>query len=168
LFQFSYNGGVEFVRLEHFSVIGIEGRTSNAREATAQGLIGKMWQRFRSENLAARIPHRADSNLVAVYSEYEGDENGEYTFTLGAKVSGISEVPQGLSVRQVPTARYAVFTTERGPVNKVVADTWKRIWAERRSGAYARSYQADFEQYGADAKDPANSRVTIYVGVRDQ
>jgi len=159
---------VEFVRLEHFSVIGIEGRTSNAREATAQGLIGKMWQRFQSENLAARIPHRADMNLVAVYSEYEGDETGEYTYTLGAKVSGVSDLPQGMTVRQVPTGRYAVFTSERGPVAKVVADTWKRIWAERRTGEYARSYQSDFEVYGAEAKDPANSLVTIYVGMRDQ
>ncbi len=158
---------MDFVRLEHFSVIGIEARTSNAREATAQGLIGKMWQRFRSENLAARIPHRADMNLVAVYSEYEGDENGEYTYTLGAKVSGVSDLPQGMTVRQVPTGSYAVFTSARGPVTKVVGDTWKRIWAERRASGYARSYQADFEVYGAEAKDPANSRVDIYVGVRE-
>ena len=158
---------MEFVRLEHFSVIGIEARTSNAREATAQGLIGKMWQRFRSEDLAAKIPQRADSNVIALYTDYASDEHGEYTYVLGAKVTAVSDVPEGMRVRNVPTGRYAVFTSARGPVPKVVIETWQRIWAEPRTAEYSRSYRADFEVYGEEAVDPADSRIRIYIATKE-
>jgi predicted transcriptional regulator YdeE len=49
-----------------------------------------------------------------------------------------------------------------------VIDTWQRIWAEPRTPAYTRNYRADFELYGAEAADSLNSRVDIYIGVRDQ
>lgn len=168
LFQLGYKGSVEFVRLEHFAVVGIEARTSNAREMTAEGSIGKMWERLRREDLAKKIPHRADSNVIALYTDYASDEHGEYTYTLGAKVTGVSEIPEGMVLRNVPTARYAVFPSPRGSVPKVVIETWQRIWAEPRTPEYSRSYRADFELYGAEAADPANSRIDIYIGVRDQ
>jgi predicted transcriptional regulator YdeE len=158
---------MDFVQLEHFAVIGIEARTSNAREMTPEGAIGKMWQRFRGEDLAARIPHRADANTVAVYSDYASDENGEYTYLLGVKVSAISQIPPGMVSRNVPTGLYARFRSERGPVQRVVYETWKRIWAEPRTAHYSRSYRADFELYGADAADPGDSNIEIYIGVRD-
>jgi predicted transcriptional regulator YdeE len=159
---------MEFVRLEHFAVVGIEARTSNAREMTAEGSIGKMWARFQREDLAKKIPNRADSNIVALYTDYASDEHGEYTYTLGAKVSGVSEIPEGMVLRNIPTARYAVFPSGRGAVPKIVVETWQRIWAEPKTAEYSRSYRADFELYGAEAADPANRRVDSYIGVRDQ
>jgi predicted transcriptional regulator YdeE len=161
---------MNFVQMEHFAVMGIEVRTSNAREMTPDGQIGRQWERFAKEGLAARIPQRADQNLVAVYSGYASDEHGEYDYLLGAKVSGIAEIPAGMTVRHVPTGRYAVFTSERGPVTKVVPEAWKRIWDEPRTATYARSYKVDFELYGARAANPADSQVEIYigVGVKDQ
>jgi len=153
---------MDFVQLEHFAVVGIEVRTSNAREMTPEGLIGREWERFAKENLAARIPRKAEANPVAVYSEYASDEHGEYDYLLGMKVSAVADIPPGMTVRNVPTGRYAVFTSEPGPAAKVVYETWKRIWAEPRTAQYSRSYRADFEKYLDDG------RVEIYVGVKDQ
>jgi len=152
---------MDFVQLEHFAVVGIEVRTSNAREMTADGLIGRQWERFMKEQLAARIPEKAEANAIAVYSEYASDERGEYDYLLGMKVSAIAEIPAGMVVRNVPTGRYAVFTAEPGPPAKVVYETWKRIWAEPRTAQYTRSYRADFEKYREDG------RVEIYIGVKD-
>jgi predicted transcriptional regulator YdeE len=144
---------MDFVQLEHFAVIGTEVRTSNAREMTPEGLIGRAWERFSKEHVGAKP--------IAVYSEYASDEHGEYNYLLGVKVPAIGEIPAGMTVRHVPTGRYAVFTSERGPAAKVVYETWKRIWAEPRTARYARSYRADFEKYLEDG------RVEIYIGVKD-
>jgi len=152
---------MDFVQLEHFAVVGIEVRTSNAREMTPEGVIGRHWERFAKENLKARIPQKAEANAIAVYSEYASDEHGEYNYLLGVKVSAIGEIPAGMVVRNVPTGRYAVFTSERGAAAKVVYETWQRIWAEPRTSQYTRSYRADFEEYRDDG------RVEIYIGVRD-
>lgn len=65
-----------------------------------------------------------------------------------------------MTVRNVPTGRYALFTSEAGPAAKVVYETWKRIWAEPPTEEYTRNYWADFEKYRDDG------RVEIYVGVK--
>jgi len=69
-------------------------------------------------------------------------------------------------VKDVPAQRYAVFTSDRGPVQRIVIDTWKRIWNEPRTAEYTRAYRADFEIYGAAAADPENTRIEIFIGVK--
>lgn len=149
-----------------FAVIGIEARTTNAREMTAEGVIPKQWERLLKNNLLAQIPHKADSSIIVVYTDYESDENGAYTYVLGAKVSSVSDFPPGMVVRQIPAAHYAVFTSDRGPVTKVVFEAWKRIWAQPQTPDYHRSYQADFEVYDERAVNPADTQIDIYVGLR--
>jgi predicted transcriptional regulator YdeE len=51
-----------------FVVIGVAARTSNAREMTGEGIIGKQWGRFLQENLLCQIPNKMDSTIVAVYT----------------------------------------------------------------------------------------------------
>src|SRR5258708_4778133 len=72
------------VQQSGFTVVGIAGRTSNAKEMTAEGIISKQWERLMKEALLNRIPNRVDSAIVAVYTEYASDKDGEYTYVLGA------------------------------------------------------------------------------------
>ena len=152
----------ETTALDEFVVVGIAARTSNAREMTADGVIGKQWQRFMQDGVLGQIDGKADSRILAVYTNYASDKDGEYTFLLGAKVSPHVAIPAGMESRRIPTGRYAVFTSERGPVAKVVPETWKRIWA----APLDRAYRADFEVYDERAADPRNAQVTIYVGLK--
>ncbi len=152
----------ETAALGEFQVIGIEARTTNAREMTKEGVIGKQWERLMKEGLLARIPSKADQSIVALYTDYESDQDGAYTFILGARVTSIANVPEGMVARKVPAAHYAVFTSERGPSAKVVYETWKRIWAT----PLHRAFQTDFELYDERAADPQNTQMSIYVGVR--
>jgi len=145
-----------------FRVIGIEARTSNAREMTKDGVIGKQWERFMKEGLLARIPGKVDSAIVALYTDYASDKDGEYTYILGARVSADAAVPEGMVATTVPAGRYAVLTSERGPAMRVVPETWKRIW----TASLERAYQTDFEVYDERAADPQNAQVDICVGVR--
>src|ERR1700685_3147804 len=89
------------LHVDSFSVIGIEARTNNAREASGDGAIGRMWGRLATEDLLNRIPHRVDAHIVAVYSDYESDKDGLYTYTLGAKVSSDHDIPDGMVSKKV-------------------------------------------------------------------
>ena len=152
----------DMATVDEVRVIGIEARTSNAKEMTAEGVIGKQWTRFSKEGLLARIPNKADSAIVALYTDYQSDKDGAYTFVLGARVSSVKHVPEGMVARKIPAGRYAVFTSDRGPAARVVFETWKRIWA----APLDRAYKTDFELYDDRAADPQNTEMSIYVGLR--
>jgi predicted transcriptional regulator YdeE len=150
-----------------FTVIGIAARTTNAKEMAGKGIIGQQWTRFMSEGLLNKIPNRLDSSIVAVYTDYESDANGAYTFMIGARVSPDSVIPAGMVARKVPAGRYAVFASEKGFVGKVVPETWSRIWAQPKSEPGGnRAYLADFEVYDQRAADRQNAQVEVYVGIR--
>jgi predicted transcriptional regulator YdeE len=157
------------VTQQPFQVIGIAASTSNAKEAGPDAIIGKQWHRFMGDDLINKIPNRVDQTIYAVYTDYTSDADGQYTLILGAKVRPIPnpKIPDGMVIKSVPAGRYAVFTTERGPVIQVVVDTWKQIWAYYQSPQNGqRAYQADFEVYDQRAADSNNAQVDIYVGLK--
>ena len=150
-----------------FTVVGIAVRTSNAKEMTSDGVIGKQWGRLMSEGLLEKISNKADKAIVAVYTDYASDHNGEYTFVLGARVSSDAEVPAGMVAKKIPAGRYAVFTTEKGPAAKVVPEAWMRINSLPKSAVGGnRVYGADFEIYDERASDPGSVQVDIYVEIK--
>jgi predicted transcriptional regulator YdeE len=150
-----------------FAVIGIEARTSNAKEMTSEGLIGKQWARFMKDNLAAQIPNKADTTVLAVYTDYASDKHGEYTFILGTRVTSKAQVPKGMIARQVQPGRYAIFTSAKGPVAKVVSETWQRIWSvPDTSPGGDRAYKTDYEVYDQRAANPDDAQVDVHVGIR--
>jgi predicted transcriptional regulator YdeE len=156
----------KIIEEKEFTVLGIAIRTTNAREMSGKGVIGQQWDRFMKEGLLSKIPNKVDSNILALYTDYESDANGAYTFLIGARVSSADSVPAGMVTKKVPAGRYAVFTSEKGFVGKVVPETWSRIWAIPKSAPGGnRAYKSDFEVYDQRAGDPQNAQVDIYVGI---
>jgi predicted transcriptional regulator YdeE len=150
-----------------FTVIGISARTTNAKEMSGRGVIGKMWARVAKEGLLNAIPNRVDSNTLAIYTDYESDANGAYTFVIGARVSSAKEIPAGMVAANLPGGKYARFISDVGPAAKVVPETWARIWSSPKSTLGGdRAYKADFELYGPHAADPQHAQVEIFVGVK--
>ena len=150
-----------------FTVVGISARTTNAQERSGRGVVGKMWQRFISEQLLEKIPDRADSSILALYTNYDSDANGAYTFVIGAKVTSAGKIPSGMIAVKVPAGKYRVLTTDRGPTVQVVPEAWARIWSLSKSQLGGeRAYKTDFELYGPRAADPQNAEVQIYVGIK--
>jgi predicted transcriptional regulator YdeE len=155
------------VQQEGFTVVGIAVRTSNVQQATPERPIGKQWERLFKEGILAAIPNKTDGNIVALYTEYASDKDGEYTYVLGARVTKVESLPAGMVAKNVPAGRYAVFTSERGPVQRVVVEMWQRVWATPKSAMGGdRSYRADFEVYDQRAQNPADSVVDLYIGIR--
>lgn len=150
-----------------FMVAGIAVRTSNATEMTPEGVIGKQWARLMQEDVLAKIPNKADASIVAVYTDYASDKDGEYTYLLGARVTSDAGLPVGMVAKQIPAGKFVVFTTEKGPGPKVVPETWMHINSLPQSASGGdRLYRADYEIYGERAMDPQNLQADIYVGVR--
>jgi predicted transcriptional regulator YdeE len=157
----------QIVEQTGFTVVGIAIRTSNANEMSGKGVIPQQWDRFMKEGLLGKIANKVNSNILAVYIDYESDANGAYTFMIGARVSSATDVPLGMVAKKVPAGRYAVFISEKGFVGEVVPQTWGRIWAIPKSSPGGnRTYRADFEVYDQRAADPQNAEVDIYVGIK--
>ena len=155
------------VEQDEFTVVGIAARTSNAKEMTADGVIGKQWGRLMQENFVSKIPNKSDQSIVAVYTDYASDHNGDYTFLLGARVTSDSDVPTGMVAKKVPAGKFAVFTSEKGPAPQVVPALWMKINALPKTAVGGdRTYRADFEVYDQRAADPQNMVMDAYVGIR--
>ena len=149
-----------------FQVIGIEARTNNSREADGHSAIPKQWHRLFVEDVLNRIPDRLDQSIVAVYTNYASDWNGDYTYILGAKVKPGAEVPDGMVSVKVPTGKYVEFISTRGVPSQVVPETWRQIWSYfQEPGHPPRDYEVDFERYD-DMSDPSNVQVRIYIGIK--
>jgi predicted transcriptional regulator YdeE len=162
------NMETKIIEQKEFTVVGIEGRTNNSKEMTGTGIIPKQWDKLFRENILVKIPGKVDSNIVVVYSDYQSDNTGEYDYLIGAKVSDASVIPAGMVAKRVPAGKYAVFTTALGPVGKVVSEKWQEILdLEGKSHlGGTRDYKADFEIYDERSRDPQNSQVDAYIGLK--
>jgi predicted transcriptional regulator YdeE len=149
-----------------FDVIGISARTTNAAEATGNGAIPKQWQRLFMENLVSQIPDRLDQSIIAVYTDYASDADGEYTYVLGAKVKPGTKAPKGMVLVPVPAGRYLEFDTAKGPGAKVLPPAWQEIYGYFQTRPNpARAFKTDYEIY-SDMSDPNAVQAHIYIGVK--
>jgi len=149
-----------------FRVVGIAARTSNSQEMAGKGRIAELWGRFFQESVASRIPDKLDDAILAVYTDYAGDHNGEYTLVIGARVTTGTQPPTGMVAKTVPAGHYTVLTSEKGPVERVVPAAWQKIWSTAKSTLGGeRGYVADFEVYHERAANPADAQVDIYIEI---
>ena len=158
---------IKVVDVPETLVIGLAERTSNDREMSGQGLIGKTWERFLAENIYAQIPNKSEQKVLGVYADYAGDHTGEYTFLAGAPVSTLDDIPAGLTGKRIPAGRYAMLTSDRGPLVPMVIGAWQKIWMATPSELGGeRAFRADFEVYDDRARDRSDAQLDIYVGLK--
>lgn len=157
---------IKQIDLPAFTVIGIEARTDNAREATPDGIIPRQWQKFFNEGLPAKIPNATEPPFYSVYSDYASDHNGDYAYLVGQRVKGGSAAPADMVAKHVLAGQYAVFTTEIGPFAKVIPEAWQHIFNLEEEGKLKRAYKTDFEIYDQRAQNPQNGQIDIYIGLK--
>lgn len=150
-------------------LIGISARTSNADEFNPEtAKIGATIQKYITEAVYDKIPNRkTPGKAYCVYTEYESDHTGAYTYFIGEEVDTDSDVPEGLSTITIPAQSYAKFTTVSGQMPTVCINAWMDIWkmtSEDFGGE--RNYSADFEVYDERALDHAHTVLDIYIGIK--
>jgi len=144
-------------------VMGIKRRTSNA-DGRSVADIPACWQEFMTKNMAAKITNRTKTPaFFAVYSEYDSDWTGEYSYLIGSEVSKADIVPEGLAVTRIPAQTYALFKAA-GPMPDAILEVWMSIWGSK----LPRAYTCDFEQYDARFTRPENKEIDVYIAINEE
>lgn len=151
---------MEIVKIDAFQLIGIAVRTTNADQQAARD-IGMLWNKFISEEILLKIPHKIDDSIYAVYTEYESDHTGYYTTILGCKVSKTTIPPAGMVGKEIEGGSYQKFTAKGDLTQNAVVEVWNEVWASN----IKRLYTADFEVYGEKAADPTNGEADIFIAI---
>jgi predicted transcriptional regulator YdeE len=156
------------MQLPEIKLVGLKVRTTNKAEIDfSTGKIFPSVQKYFQENLAASIPHRKKpGTTLCVYTEYESDHTGEYSYLIGEEVDNFSELPAGLEKHTIAPQTYTKFTHGPAPMPEAVREPWFKIWAmdDAELGG-KRRYHADFEVYDERAADHQNIVLDIYIGV---
>ena len=146
----------ETVELKETRVAGFSARTRNSSPDMG-AVIGGLWQKFFADGGYASIPGKISGKTMGIYTDYENDESGEYTFMTACAVEG--DVPDGFEVKTLSAGKYAKFIV-KGNMMTAVGEFWQKLWQMPLD----RTYIFDFEEY--QNADPDNCEIHIYIGIR--
>lgn len=159
----------ELTNKPEIKLVGLTARTNNQNEMNPQtAKIGKLAGRFASEGIANQISNRTNPGVTfSVYTEYDSNEHGDYTYFIGEEVSSFENVSKDLQTLTIPAAKYQKFTTPAGKMPEVVINAWMQIWQmTAKDFEGERAYIADFEVYDQRASDPLDAILDVYIGIK--
>ncbi|MFD0589427.1 GyrI-like domain-containing protein [Paenibacillus sp. GCM10027627] len=161
-----------FETLPAFTLAGISVVTTNTDELSGSGKIGGLFGQFYSRQIEGQLADRIEKpGVFSCYFDYENGDAGLYEVMVSVQVKQepqtvASEYPESVKTFTVPSATYAVFVTEQGPIIEMVQQAWAGIWQWSRRPGNERAFTGDFEFY-APHIDPSNGQVEIYIAVRN-
>ncbi|RFZ90880.1 AraC family transcriptional regulator [Mucilaginibacter conchicola] len=148
----------QFENVPAFFVAGLEVRTIN-KDGQAMNDIGALWHRLMSEGIADKLEDREGNEIYCVYTDYRSDHNDYYTCILGYKVTSIEYLPEGITGKAIPNARYEVFEPADSNFPANLGEVWQRIW----DTAENRAYTSDFEVHTFKSEKDVDTKVYIAV-----
>lgn len=158
------------VKIAEIKLVGMQVRTSYQQELDMmQGNIWPCVRDYFHEELHNKIPNRLKPGTTyCVYTDYEGDYTGAYTYFIGEEVSSFAKpLPEGFSKLVIASQQYAKFTTKPAPMPDVLVNAWKKIWAMTpKEFGGKRSYHTDFEVYDERSADHQKIVMDLYVGIK--
>jgi len=146
--------------MKNFKIIGISIETTNQNNQASEDL-NKLWSQFYSEQVLSKIPNKENEAVYAIYTDYESDYTVKYTAIIGQQVSTLETIPEGLIGREIINDQLLKYTVI-GEMPGAVIHTWKEIWENDKT--LSRTYKADFEVYGQESQNGADSN-WIFIGV---
>jgi len=147
--------------IKKFSVIGIAVQTTNENGQSSQD-IPALWNKFMTEGVIEKIPNKIDNTLYCIYTNYEEDYTKPYTTILGCKVSTLNDIPDSMVGKIISEGNYIKYSVTGNILEGIVFNEWVKIW----NSGLQRRYTADFEVYGAQAQQPENATVDIFVAIK--
>lgn len=160
----------EKVELNSLNIIGLTARTNNKDEMDpTKSKIGALVSDYWGNQIGNTFKDRVAPGVTyCVYTDYESDENGEYTYLIGEAVKSLDNQDQSkFKSLVIPPSTYQKFTTESGKIPEIVISSWQKIWQmkEEELGG-KRAYLADFEVYDQRASDFNHAVMDIYIGIK--
>ena len=139
--------------------IGLELRTDNQKCALE---MPAHKEKFFRENILGKISNKNSGDILALYTDYEGDYTLPYSWILGCEVSSLDEIPEGLVGRVIPASKYALFTT-KGNFPDGLIEAWKAVWKSNLT----RCYTSDFEVYSSNFDPEKKPEVKVYIAIEE-
>src|SRR5579859_3904101 len=98
----------ELANKSEIKLVGLTAGTNNKNEMNPQtSKIGELMGRYWSQNIAAQISNRKNPGVtLSVYTEYDSNEHGDYTYFIGEEVGSFENIPSGLQKLMIPVAKY--------------------------------------------------------------
>ncbi len=160
----------KIIELPSIKLMGITTRTNNKHlfeSDPSTNKVAQTVQKYFHNSMPNNIPHRKKPNVTyCVYTDYESDHNGDFTYFIGEEVDSFDNLPEGFTTLTIPNQTYAKFTNSPGPMPMVCIDMWQKIWAmDNKQLGGTRGYKADFELYDERAADHQNVTLDIFIGV---
>ena len=161
----------EILIIAEIKLIGLKIRTNNKNESNplTSKIASLVMNQYYGFGTANKIPSRKNPGITfGIYTEYESDYTGDYTYFIGEEVTSFEQVPDGLSSQNIIPGTYAQFTTEIGAMPQIIIKAWNKIWQMTESDLTGnRSYQTDFEIYNPSNQisDPTRTTAEIYIGI---
>ncbi len=156
--------------LSEIKLAGIKIRTNNANEKIPdKAKIEKTLKHYFGSHLPAKITGRLQPGTTyCVYTEYDKDAQGDYTYFVGEAVDTFDGLDASLSQLILPASPYQKFECGPGPMPSVCIEAWQQIWQLSQADLGGeRSYRADFEVYDERASNPSNTSLDIYIGLKE-
>lgn len=159
--------------LPAMKLVGISTRTNNHHIFEADpstNPIAATVQRYFHGGLAEKINNRKKpGTTLCVYTNYESDLNGDYTYFIGEEVTDFQGISGDFETLTIPPQQYAKFTNKPGPMPAVCVDMWQKIWKMNTSDLGGeRAYVADFEVYDERSIDHTQVTLDIYIGIKEK
>jgi predicted transcriptional regulator YdeE len=147
-------------------LVGLKVRTSNMKESNSEtAMIGKTIQKYYS-----LVNHHQPHQLMySVYTDYESDHTGSYTYFWGHVATQQEEANKEFETLEIPSQTYLHYKTDAGLMPDIVIGAWQFIWKSEKDGVLfnkKRNYQADFELYGESQAPEGTAIVDIYIGIK--
>ena len=142
----------ETLHINEMKLIGLKITTCNADEADpSKAKIGDLiMNKYYGTGVPDKLLGRINpGKTFGIFTDYESDHTGNYTYFVGEEVASLDDIPAGLTSMTIPSGNYVKFTTNTGEMPQVLIDAWKEIW-QMDDGDFGgkRKYRTDFEIYG--------------------
>jgi len=153
----------EIIAKETFNVIGLEIKTSLV-DGQFMTDVSNLIEEALSSLVLDEIPNRVHpEEVLGISSDLQ--EDGTYTFMLGAEVTAVAGIPTGTVQRIIPAAKYAVFSAV-GEMPYALMEKQEYIATEwLPASGYKAAKAPRFELYGEDAWEVSNPTIKIYLPI---
>ena len=145
----------KIVSREAFQVMGVVGHFSSAAEN-----FGPLWDDYMVFHDQIESPSAGEGHYGVYLS---ADHSKPLDYLAGMAVQGVEGAPEGVEVREVPTALYAVFECSF----QDIGSTYGHIWGEWLASS---GYEQDVSKMGFDHFPPGmaegDSQMEIWFPVK--
>jgi len=152
----------ETLHINEMKLVGLKTTTCNKDEADpVKAKIGDLiMNQYYSNGFPDKILNRKNpGKTFGIYTDYESDYKGKYTYFVGEEVASVEDLPVDLASHVIQAGTYIKFTTNVGAMPQVIVEAWQQILQMNNEDlGGTRNYKTDFEIYNQDSAE-------IYIGI---